>query len=153
MLYMKYLGKTAATETVKRLFSNSPNSDVISIDEVFVAAGRGELSQERNMAWLSNKLTHLKYNGLVKALYTYDGRKKLDRLQLTLEGKKALGRVDAGSPTGQNEERPHALDNIVVGGSASLEDVANAVQSFQDQNPKYEVIFEVKLRKGSLVTS
>lgn len=136
----KYKSRKASEETVRRFFANSPDSDSLSLDEIFIATGRQNKSEDRNRAWLANLSTHLYYHNLLKPVYSYDeGRKKLKGMQLTLDGKRALGRVDA--------DNVPAADVANPGGKVtSLNDVAQAVKEFQDNNPEFDVVFDVKFR-------
>jgi len=133
---MKYKSKDAATETLKRFFAQAPDKDEVSISEIFVATGRDADAPENNMSWLSNNLTTLRYHGLINSVYTYDGRKKLDKIRLTLAGKKALGRI---------EDEP-SDDGELSGNRVSLEDALRVVNKFKKENPAFEVVFTVQLK-------
>lgn len=136
---MKYKSKDAATVTLQRFFAQNPDSDEVSISDIFNATGREAEKSEINMSWLSNHLTTLRYYGLVSSVYNYDGRKKLDKIRLTTAGKKALGRI---------EDEP-AEDGEGSGGSTSrvsLDDALRVVNKFKKENPGFEVVFTVKLK-------
>lgn len=140
----KIKSKDSAIENVKRFFSNTPNDDVVSIVDAFVAWGRpNPENTEANKAWLSNILFHLKYHNLITPIYTFNsGRKKLDKLQLTLAGKRALGRIEGNSDS-DNGISLHTSSN---GSSMSFTDVMKIVAKLRKENPDYEITFDVKLK-------
>lgn len=138
----KYKSRPAAIETVKRLFSASPNDDFVLINDAFRAAGRDIEKVVENKAWLSNKLPTLKYHNLLTVHYSYDtGRRKLDKLQLTLEGKRALGRIDESA----REENGASVRN---GETSSITDIMKIVAHLQKKHPEFEITFDVKLKSG-----
>lgn len=131
--------KTAGIETLRRFFPDN-SADEVSIDEALQAAGRPmEMEKaEDNRAWLSNKLTTLKYHNLLTVHYTYDdGRRKLDRLRLTLNGKRALGRVEDG---GYGEIEPK-MNNVVT-----PPDIMKEIAQLKKNYPEYEITFDMKLK-------
>lgn len=125
--------REAAIENVKRFFSNSPDVDSISIEEAFVAWGRPDPENaQAHKAWLSNMLFHLKYHNLVTPIYSFDsGRKRLTELQLTLEGKKSLGRIESANEP-RNGER-----------TVSLGEVMKAIPKIKKENPDFNITFSV----------
>lgn len=129
----------SAIAVLKRLFLKSPDEDSVDIATAFESAGRGLKNSEKNKSWLSNKLPTLKYHNLLNVVYSYDsGRRKLDRLKLTLDGKKALGRIEEidGSPS-----KPTS------GAEAnSITDLMNLVSQLQKKYPEFEITFDVKLK-------
>jgi hypothetical protein len=136
-----YISENAAIETVKRLFANSPDSDSVTLEEVYSATDRSDFNEQANKNWLSNKMTQIKYHDLIKSLYKYDGRKKLVGIQLTIKGKRALGRIsndiiDDDQQVGDTNYK-----------SVTASDVAKVVKVFRDNNPEYTVVFEVKLKE------
>lgn len=138
----KYKSKPSAIETVRRLFSSSPNDDFVLIEDAFRAAGRDIEKVEENKAWLSNKLPTLKYHNLLTVHYSYDtGRRKLDKLQLTLEGKRSLGRIDEPSSEGNGEIATN-------GNTSSIIDIMNIVAKLQKKHPEFDITFDVKLKSG-----
>src|SRR2546430_1213581 len=89
---MSHVKKEVAIETLKKMFSNTPE-DVIEVDDIYKAWERS-LEDEKNKVWLANKLTDLKYYNLVKSNYSFkSGYRSLVNIQLTMEGKKALRRI------------------------------------------------------------
>lgn len=124
----------SAIDNVKRFFSNSPDSDVVSIEDAFKAWGRPETDPEKNKAWLSNVLFHLKYHDLVSPIYSYShGRKRIEKLQLTMKGKKVLGRIGIDDDTAvQNKS------NLI-----SIEDILKALPKLRQENPDFNITFSV----------
>jgi hypothetical protein len=129
--------KSAGIETLKRFFSHT-SADEVSIEEAFQAAGRPIEKPEANKAWLSNKLTTLKYHNLLSVNYAYDsGRRKLDKLRLTLEGKRALGRI---------EESSHDNNEVKTNGSTSIADIMKTVAQLRKSYPEFDITFDIKLK-------
>ena len=110
----KYKSLAAAKETLKRFYANAPDSDSLSTEEIFAAAGRLKHSKQANLAWLSNKITTLRYHNLVDANYSYDGRRRLEGLTLTLDGKRALGRAGTVGTPGGTLVTPQGLTDVLA---------------------------------------
>lgn len=140
---MKYRTKESAIDNVKLFFSNHLSEDTISIQEAFTAWGRNLEDLKGNMGWFSNKMTHLKYHNLVKPIYTLkNARRVLDKIQLTMEGKKALGRIE-GNSDNNDTISPDTSHN---GSLLSIADAMKIVARLRKENPDYEINFDVKLR-------
>ena len=145
---MKYLSKSASANTLKRFFVNNPDKDSVTLEEIFIAADRDLNQPEKNLSWLSNKMTHLRYHNLVTPDYYFDGRRKLKGLRLTIEGKRAIGRIDDDlSSMPQYVDVPRTEKTSIAG--VSLNDVARVVKNFRDNNPEFLVVFDVKLREAN----
>lgn len=142
----KIRSKNVAIENVKTFFSNTPNDDVASLEDAFRAWGRPNPENiEENKAWLSNKLTALKYHNLVTPIYVHkDGRRKLEKLRLTLEGKKALGRIEGYSEDDKNNENSHSKNS--GNSSNDFSDIYKKVAEWQKNHQEFEVEFNVKLK-------
>lgn len=144
---MKYLSKESSIETVKRLFSTTSNEDAVSIQNAFLAVGRDPVKVKENKDWLSNKLTHLKYHNLIKPIYSFKtGYRVLDKIQLTLEGKKALGRIE----TDVIEKNTNSTLTNPNNSSSSLTDLMQIIAKLRKDNPEYEITFDVKLKGNSV---
>lgn len=143
---IKIRSQNVAIENVRTFFSNTPNDDAISLEDAFRAWGRPNPENvEKNKAWLSNKLTALKYHNLIVPIYVHkDGRRKLEKLRLTLEGKKALGRIEGYSENDKNNGNSH-LKN---GGNSSndFSDIYKKVAEWQKNHQEFEVEFKVSLK-------
>jgi hypothetical protein len=137
---MTHLSKDAAIENVKKFFSNTPE-DTISIEKAYMAWERDLTQTERNKGWFSNKMVDLKYHNLVKSIYAMKNQRRvLDKIQLTMEGKKALGRIgDDSSANGINTTNGN-------GESLSISDVMKIVAKLKKDSPDYEITFDVKLK-------
>lgn len=137
----KRKSKHAAIDNAKRLFADTPDQDTITIEQAIKSWGRPEdKDYETNKTWLANKLTDLKYYKLVTPLYDYgDGRKKLNKIQLTMEGKKALGRLQT-EPT--EEIEVNKKQKVLI------TDVLSLVARLKKENPEYEIIFDMKLKEN-----
>lgn len=142
MAKLKHKSRATAVQNLKRMFKNTPE-DHISLQDVFVAWGRDLSKEVDNKAWLSNKLTHIKYHDLITPVYSYNTRpRRLERLELTLEGKRELGRIGA---TGSSDENSTPSSN--GHSSASLADLTKLVKQFQKENAEFEVTFSVRLKE------
>ena len=136
---MKYLSKEAATDSLKQIFSQT-NTDSITPIGAALAWGRKTYSDDENRRWFDNKMTHLKYHNLVKPVYTRrNSRRVLDKIQLTLVGKRALGIIE-------NDEE---LDTLSANqsGSLSISDAMKIVSRLRKENPEYQITFDVRLRE------
>ena len=130
---MKMKSKVASIENVKKFFSGS-SGDEITLEEAFESWGRPTENVEQNRGWMSNLLTHLKYHNLVNPIYdTKSGYRKLGGLQLTLEGKRAIGRFEKDNGTVTNG---HA--------KISIEDIMKAVPKLRKENPEFRIRFVVE---------
>jgi hypothetical protein len=141
---MKYKSIEATKENLKRIFVNSPSADTISLEDAFVGWGRPDPNDiEKNKGWLSSELVHFKYHNLLSPMYSFsNGRRRLVKLQLTLDGKKALGRIQTEQQTEQKIETRMNGNQVPV----TFADVTRLVAQFKKNNPEYEVNFDVKLR-------
>ena len=142
------ISEGAAIELLKRLFGET-EADLITLDEAYIAAGRGELDAETNRNWLNNVMTKLTQHNLIAPDYKYDGRKRLVGIKLTLTGRTALGR-----PTlrGDNFMPPKVgYVDVPRMEEPSYGDVAKAVRAFRDANPEYDVVFSVTLKDMPMV--
>lgn len=140
-----YISETAATETLQRWLEHKPGADMLTLEEIYVAANRDSFDETTNRNWFNNKLSQLKYHNLVKSTKEFDKaskRHKTSGIQLTITGKKALGLID-GDELSMNEGDTPVRPAFKHG---SLNDVAEAVKEFQTQNPEFEVMFDVKFK-------
>lgn len=88
-----------------------------------------------NKSWISNKLVDLKHYQLVSPVYTHGRRKVLDKIQLTQEGKKALGLDLAESARGEAQRM------------VTLELINSNIREFEKSNPSVELELVVKIKK------
>lgn len=139
---MKYVTYAAAVETLKGFFKDHPDSDIVSLHEIYIASNRDLNQPELNKSWVGNKLTHLKHYQLVTPIYTHGRRKVLDKVQLTSEGKKALGRAGNSSTYAASDE---------VRREVTLESIANDIREFEKKNPSVVLELSVKVRKDVVV--
>lgn len=139
-----YISETAATATLQKLFSSSLASDKVSLDELLSAFGRENIDEATNKNWISNKLSQLKYHSLVKPVYEFDintRRNKLAGVQLTMAGKKALGRIEVDEPVKDQQE---GNDDSVRSKHTSINDALAIVRELRRQNPDFEIVFTIK---------
>lgn len=129
---------TAAISTLKRFFANNPTATSLTLDQLYASAKRNSAQPDKNKSWVGNKLTHLKHYGLANPTYSYDPRKTLSGVELTYEGKKALGLIGV-TPT-----LPVATS--LAPKTITLESIAQDIKEFRSSNPsiKLQLIVEVK---------
>lgn len=143
---MIYKSKETTIENVKRFFSQAPpGGDIVTLEEAFRGWGRENPEHvEAHKRWMSNELTHLKYHNLVKPVYsTVGGKKKLVKLQLTLDGKKVLGRIGEQLTINDSSSAVKEENSPV-----SFGDVMKMVAKLRKENPDYEITFDVKLKEN-----
>lgn len=138
------ISEKAAIQLLGRLFVDV-GVEELTLDEVYAAAGRADISPETNRNWLNTVITKLRQHSLVNTIDKYENsRTKLDKLKITIAGKTALGwPVNNFQPT-QMGYTPLPSRAMTM----SYNDLAKAVASFRNDNPDFEVIFEVKLRSS-----
>lgn len=147
---MKIRSKASATRIIKRLFSNT-NEDAITLEEAFRAWGRHNPENiEIHKSWLSNVMHHLKYHNLIVPSYTFgDGPRKLTKIRLTLEGKRALGRIQNYTDNNaSDEELKEIKPTPSIFSSISISDVMKIVAKLRTDNPEYDITFDVKLKSN-----
>jgi hypothetical protein len=132
----KYKTKETSVENVQLLFQNT-TEDRISVGEAYKAWGRDTNKVEENKIWLSNKLTSLKFHNLVSPIYTViNNRRVLNAIQLTIEGKRALGRI------GENVEvinAPPNQSNELI----TIDAILKAIPRLKKENPDFDIVFKV----------
>ena len=84
----EYISRLTAIDKVRQWFSAEPEADSISVADIFKLYGREDRTEKANRQWLSTMLYLLKPHDLVKPVYGPD--RKIHRIQLTPEGKRAL---------------------------------------------------------------
>jgi hypothetical protein len=132
--------RESAEATLRRLFAGNPDSDTVTVEEIVEATGRHAIDMERNKAWISSKMSVLRYYNLALPVYTYDNRKRLERVRLTAEGKRALRQEASIDSNGG------IIESSVGNRTVSLDDALKVVNSFRKENPDYEVVFNVTLK-------
>lgn len=140
-----HLSKEAAIENLKRFFANT-SEDAITIDQALTAWERDLAKVDLNKGWLSNKMVDLKYHNLVASLYAVrNNRRVLSKLQLTFEGKRALGRI-TGTNTSPIESPISNSSEEISGIGSRMENLFRQIAKFRADNPEFEIEFNVKLK-------
>jgi hypothetical protein len=159
---MKYVSKEIAIEQTKTFFSKT-DDDKVSLRDAFLAWGRDLEDDVKNRAWFSNKMTQLKYHNLVKPLYVMrNNRRVLDKIQLTLEGKKLLDRMNnvaitptvfgtPSNPFTPDAPNGHAkpLDHYDAEREMSIPEVMRVVAKLRRNHPEFDITFDIKLRDSA----
>lgn len=136
---MRYIKKKIAIEGVKLAFSQT-KADSVAVEDVAKAWGRKGYTFKQNTFWLGNKMTHWKYHNLVQPVYKLrNSRRVFDKLQLTLEGKRAIGRIEDDSSKKSAELSTNKYE-------VSLSEVMKLISLLKKENPDYEILFDVKLK-------
>ncbi len=149
---MHYLSKKYAIKTLKKLFSGTEN-DKLSFEEIVSAwGGRESFPKEKNASWLGNKMVHLKYYNLINPIYKHNenNRRVFEGIQLTLDGKKGLGRIRDGAV---NDPEQHPSQNNIKASTTSLRDVMKTISTMKEEFPEYEITFDMKLKSGGVDTN
>jgi hypothetical protein len=133
------ISEKAAVQLLKRLFADA-KSEVMTLDEVYAAAGRAERNSDTNRNWLNGILAKLRHYKLVETIDKYENsRSKLDKLKLTIAGKTAIGwPVDTGADVSSHTPVQRGM---------TYNDLAKAVAAFRNENSDFDVVFEVKLKE------
>jgi hypothetical protein len=141
----------AATRTLEGFFAKKSDSDFVTKDEIFAAWGRDRPEYEKtNEGWLSNRLTGIYYYDLAKPVYSFHPWRKLERLELTIKGKRALGRVSQPvTITPIRSPDPPEPQTIAGNGAMTYQDLAKAIAAFRNENPDFEVVFKIALKEVS----
>lgn len=133
----KYRSREACIDNVKRIFSGTSKNSV-STEFIYESWGRNPNEEERNKAWLSTLLTHLKYYDLVQPQYTMqNSRRVLSGVKLTDEGKRVLKRED------ELFKNENANDQDT---SVELFSVMDKIAKFQKKYPEFDITFSIKLK-------
>lgn len=145
-----YLSREAAVGTIKKFFHDEP-ADVINVDDLFIKMARDLNKGKANRSWLSNKLTSLKeYNFLEKHYSAATGKKKLTRLSLTSEGKRALGRVETQQISKASYQLSPSLStkqNNEADVEALLEWVNRNIDLLQAKLPSFVITFNIQPKR------
>lgn len=143
---LKHKTRSTAVQMLKRIFKNTPE-DFISLEGVFNAWGRDLNKLEENKSWFSNKVPHLKYHELVTPVYSYgNGPRRLEGIELTLEGKRELGRI-GGSIEATQEVLPLAAYTNGHNSKVTLEGAMDVIKQLKEAyKDTYEITFDVKLK-------
>lgn len=129
----------AAKTILKRLYKNSPHSDVVTVEDIYRNANRNLQDEVGNKAWLANQLTVLRSYNFITSIKETTGYKRLISIKLTSEGRTALGR---GAGNDSDESSTNYTND-----SLSLESVVSMIKTFKNQNPSVEVEFSIKVRE------
>lgn len=134
----------AATHMLQIFFREHP-ADSITPDEIIVAAGRNTPEFEaKNKGWLSNRLTPLYDHNLLRPVYSHQPFKKLEKLELTINGKRALGRAAEPGLIDDNAEQPAKTPNAPL--NLTLDQMMEAVELLNAKHTTFQVELIVKPR-------
>jgi len=140
-----FISEGAAVELLQRIFGNT-DTDVMTLQEVYVAAGRGELDEETNRNWVNNVMTKLRYHSLITPDYTYGNRKKLSGIKLTIAGRTAIGRAAsdeaAGVDNGSRPPRPAT--------SLTLDEMLATVEQLRKKYPAFDIELIIKPKESPM---
>lgn len=145
---MKHKSKPSAVKNLKKLFMYSPESDSIVLSEAYTAFGRDLTKEKINHNWMTNLMTHLKWHNLIIPTYSTSdtGRRVLKGIQLTMEGKRSIGRIESAKegdvllPNTAYEFHSQSEREI------SVSDIMKAIAKLKETHPEFEIIFDMKLK-------
>ena len=144
--------RDTAIKHTQALFEET-TEDFISARDIFIARGRNLENEVGNKAWLSNYVSPLKKYNLVVPQYTQrNGKRVLNGIKLTLEGRMFVRNLMAhpGPSVSPNPEIPREQRELFENGTnVSLETATGVIAEFKRQHPEFEVVFEIKLRGSS----
>jgi hypothetical protein len=121
----------SAINTIKRFFAKFPESDSITVDQIFESAERNKEEYiDKNDGWLSNRLTGVYYHGLVKPTYSYGPWRKLESIELTVKGKRLLGRVEEPQLIDKHEQIQETHTNSF---NLTVDDILMAVPKINER--------------------
>lgn len=145
---MKYKSKQSSTRNLKVFFKNMPESDSVTLQEAYVAFGRDLSKEQSNKNWITNLMTHLKWHNLIIPTYSTSdaGRRVLKGFGLTMEGKRALGRIEVAK-VGEYMQ-PNTTYLLPNQGEREIEvsDIMNAIAKLKEKHPEFEISFDMKLK-------
>lgn len=130
--------KEASIGNLNRFFSNTPNDDFVSLSAIYIAWERTHYPEDKNKIWLGNILTSMKYHNLVKPVYKVrNGRRVLEGIQLTMEGKRALGRIEGVGSASEILPTNNGIKEV------SIEQIMKAMPRLRRENPEFNIVFSV----------
>jgi hypothetical protein len=137
----------SGVRNLKRVFSDT-TSDVMTLDEIYKAAGVADINPQVRIMWIANRMKEFERYNLVEPIN--DTNFNLEKIRLTEEGKRVLGRIPEDSEkqmTGSHSKESMFIDkkdeNII-----SLREVIDLFSglSNNDQGSKFSI--DIKLKEG-----
>jgi hypothetical protein len=129
--------------TLKRFFGPYPDNDTLTPEQMFIAwgrpAGTSKAKEEKNKAWLSNKMTSIYAHKLADPTYIYDPRKKLKHIKLTNEGRLALGRYSETGLAPQSGGQVFTPPAPRQSADLTLDEMLEAVERLNAKHTTFEV--------------
>ncbi len=133
--YYEKPSRYTALRTLERFFANK-YGNTITKEEIISAWQRDKPHFEtKNDKWLYNKLTAIYAYGLATPNYAYDPYKRLISLELTDEGRHALGRSDTISPV----TRGRIAGEKPIDGSLTIDGLIEAADKINSRLTSYRV--------------
>ncbi len=111
---MKYRLKETSIYTLSKFFSKTPNSDFVSLEQIFTIAGKDLRNEKGNRRWIINTMTHLRRYDLVIPTYKImNGNRFLNGYMLTDEGRRALGKTSETNSSHINKSMIKDTSNVI----------------------------------------
>jgi hypothetical protein len=142
-----YKSYNLATNILKKFYSDTPNFNEVTFDEMVRVYGRTSKTEASNRQYISNKLSILRSYDMIDTDYITDGRKKVNKIILKAEGKKALGR-QTNSTQSANPQLIHGVPGY-VSREVTLESVLRDVKVLRKQLPSFNVELKVEPKEDS----
>ncbi len=148
---VKHRTLDATIENAKLFFGDK---DSVTLKEAWVNWGR-DVNPENdihNRNWFYNKMTEMKYHNIASPVYKTVRREKgvrkiLAGIELTLEGKKLIGRFDTEEPEIPSERLQHSTEEAINANKLNFMDVMKLVSKWSKDNPEFDITFDIKLRR------
>lgn len=136
-----FISEGAAVELLQRIFGNT-DADTLTLKEVYLAAGRGEIDEETNRNWVNNVMTKLRYHSLITPDYTYGNRKKLSGIKLTIAGRTAIGRTAGDETDNGTVRQPRQTASL------TLDEMLATVEQLRKKYPAFDIDLVIKPKES-----
>lgn len=144
---IKYRSLESTSNLLQTFFSKSL-SDMVATDEIYEIWGRTTTDEQKNKAWLSSTMMHLKHHDLVTPVYgRKNHRNALIGLKLTDKGKSILGRKNVSSHNFNSNQQQLFETNSLSKEKIDYKNMMKLIAEFQKENPQFKVEFSIKLKE------
>ncbi|MGR6971419.1 hypothetical protein ACU639_17830 [Streptomyces cynarae] len=130
--------RDGAISSLKRIFGDT-TTDYISVEEMYVNAGRTGMSEEKNKQWRYNVLSNIRPYGLFKEKYGVKNHVRvIEGIRLTEEGKRALRAEPQSAP------KPIVS---VADREVSFSSVRADIKVLREKYPEFAITFDARLKE------
>jgi hypothetical protein len=130
----------AAVKLLNRLFAAHKDSNELTLEEIYSAAGRTDMDAETNRNWFNGVLAKLKRYNFVDTVTTYENsRHKVVGMKLTIAGQYILGRkVEGNMPPGTPDEQPSRTSGL------TLDEMLAAIEELREKYTGFDIELVIK---------